>query len=116
MGSSPTRRISSKVGYLAAATASKELKLDTVIKIAAGTPARECADVQQVFSVFFNEKKRLRSKLSREGVRKMPPDRKEAAEKLRQLVNSNLKNEIEVSVSYDICLSKTDTSLLTVNK
>lgn len=32
----------------------------------------------------------------------MPPDRKEAAEKLRQLVNSNLKNEIEVSVSYDI--------------
>jgi hypothetical protein len=46
----------------------------------------------------------------------MPTDRKEAAEKLRQLVNSNLKNEIEVSVSYDICLSKTDTSLLTVNK
>ncbi len=46
----------------------------------------------------------------------MPPDRKEAAEKLRQLVNSNLKNEIEVSVSYDIYLSKTDTSLLTVNK
>ena len=45
VGSSPTRRISSKVGYLAAATASKELKLDTVIKIAAGTPARECADV-----------------------------------------------------------------------
>lgn len=39
----------------------------------------------------------------------MPPDRKEAAEKLRQLVNSNLKNEIEVSVSYDICLLKTDT-------
>ena len=38
----------------------------------------------------------------------MPPDRKEAAEKLRQLVNSNLKNEIEVSVSYDICLLKTD--------
>lgn len=46
----------------------------------------------------------------------MPPDRKEAAEKLRQLVNSNLKNEIEVSVCYDICLLKTDTSLLTVNK
>ena len=46
----------------------------------------------------------------------MPPDRKEAAEKLRQLVNSNLKNEIEVSVSYDICLLKTDKSLLTVNK
>lgn len=46
----------------------------------------------------------------------MPTDRKEAAEKLRQLVNSNLKNEIEVSVSYDIYLSKTDTSLLTVNK
>lgn len=32
----------------------------------------------------------------------MPPDRKEAAEKLRQLVNSNFKNGIEVSVSYDI--------------
>ena len=44
----------------------------------------------------------------------MPPDRKEAAERLRQLVNSNFENEI--SVNYDICLSKTDTSLLTVNK
>lgn len=46
----------------------------------------------------------------------MPPDRKEAAERLRQLVNSNFENEIVVSVNYDICLSKTDTSLLTVNK
>ena len=47
---------------------------------------------------------------------KMPQDRKEAAERLRQLVNSNFENEIAVSVNYDICLSKTDTSLLTVNK
>lgn len=47
---------------------------------------------------------------------KMPTDRKEAAERLRQLVNSNFENEIAVSVNYDICLSKTDTSLLTVNK
>lgn len=46
----------------------------------------------------------------------MPPDRKEAAERLRQLVNSDFENEIAVSVSYDICLPKTDTSLLTVNK
>ena len=43
--------------------------------------------------------------------------KKEAAEKLRQLVNSNFKSdEVEISVSYDICLSKTETSLLTVNK
>ena len=46
----------------------------------------------------------------------MQPDRKEAAERLRQLANSNFENEIAVNVSYDICLSKTDTSLLTVNK
>lgn len=46
----------------------------------------------------------------------MPQDRKEAAERLRQLVNSNFENEIAVSANYDICLSKTDTSLLTVNK
>lgn len=46
----------------------------------------------------------------------MPLDRKEAAERLRQLVNSNFENEIAVSVNYDICLLKTDTSLLTVNK
>lgn len=46
----------------------------------------------------------------------MPPDRKEAAERLRQLANSNFENEIAVSVNYDICLLKTDTSLLTVNK
>lgn len=30
--------------------------------------------------------------------------------------SSYIKNEIAVSVNYDICLSKTDTSLLTVNK
>lgn len=47
----------------------------------------------------------------------MPLDRKEAAERLRQLANSNFKNdEVKISVSYDICLSKTETSLLTVNK
>lgn len=32
----------------------------------------------------------------------MPLDRKEAAERLRQLVNSNFENEIAVSVNYDI--------------
>ena len=49
---------------------------------------------------------------------KKQPDREQAAERLRQLVNSNFENEIEVNISYDydICLSKTDTSLLTVNK
>lgn len=67
-------------------------------------------------SSFFNEKKRLHGKTSREGAWEMPPDRKEAAERLRQLVNGNFENEIAVSVNYDICLSKTDTSLLTVNK
>ena len=47
----------------------------------------------------------------------MKENRKEAAERLRQLVNSNFKNdEVEISVNYDICLSKTETSLLTVNK
>lgn len=47
----------------------------------------------------------------------MPLDRKEAAERLRQLANSNFKNdEVEISVGYGICLSKTETSLLTVNK
>ena len=46
----------------------------------------------------------------------MPPDRKEAAVRLRLLVNRNFEKEIAVSVNYDICLSKTDTSLLTVNK
>lgn len=41
----------------------------------------------------------------------------EAAERLRQLANSDFKNDkVEISVSYDICLSKTDTSLLIVNK
>lgn len=50
-------------------------------------------------------------------VRSVMKNRKEAAERLRQLANNNLKNdEVEISVSYDICLSKTETSLLTVNK
>lgn len=50
-------------------------------------------------------------------VRSMVENRKEAAERLRQLANSNFKNdEVKISVSYDICLSKTDTSLLIVNK
>lgn len=47
----------------------------------------------------------------------MRPDRKEAIEKLRQLVNRNFKeNEIKISLSYKDCLSKMDISLLTVNK
>lgn len=48
----------------------------------------------------------------------MKPDKEEAAERLRQLTNGNFENEIEVSIryDYDICLSNTDTSLLTVNK
>lgn len=55
--------------------------------------------------------------LAREGVRKMPPDRKEAVEKLRRLVNSDFKeNEIKINLDYKDYLSKTDTSLLTVNK
>lgn len=50
-------------------------------------------------------------------VRNMAENKKEAAERLRQLANSDFKNdEVEISVSYDICLSKTDTSLLIVNK
>lgn len=50
-------------------------------------------------------------------VKSVTENRKEAAERLRQLVNSNLKNdEVEIRVSYDICFSKTETSLLTVNK
>lgn len=47
----------------------------------------------------------------------MPPDRKEAVEKLRRLVNSDFKeNEIKINLDYKDYLSKTDTSLLTVNK
>ncbi len=47
----------------------------------------------------------------------MAENKKEATEKLRQLVNSNfMDDELEISIDYDICLSKTDTSLLTVNK
>lgn len=46
----------------------------------------------------------------------MEKDRKEAAERLRQLINRNFKNEeMEISVNYDICESKAETSLLTVN-
>lgn len=44
-------------------------------------------------------------------------DKKEAAERLRQLANTNYTDkELKVDVSYDICLSKTETSFLTVNK
>lgn len=44
-------------------------------------------------------------------------DKKEAAGKARQLANTNYSDkEIKVEISYDICLSKTETSLLTVNK
>ena len=42
--------------------------------------------------------------------------KKEAVERLRQLVNGNFEKETAVNVDYTICLSKTDTSLLTVNK
>lgn len=45
----------------------------------------------------------------REG-KSVKKNRKEAAERLRQLINSNFKNdEVEISVSYDICFSKTET-------
>lgn len=51
------------------------------------------------------------------GLKLLAESRKQAAERLRQLINSNFKNdEVEIKVSYDICLSKTDTSLLIVNK
>lgn len=46
----------------------------------------------------------------------MQSDRKEAVERLRQLVNSNFENEITINVSYDTQLSNADKSLLTVNK
>lgn len=50
-------------------------------------------------------------------VRNMAENKKEATERLRQLANSDFNNdEVEISVSYDICLSKMDTSLLIVNK
>lgn len=56
-------------------------------------------------------------KKSEREVKSVTENKKEAAEKLRQLANSNFMNdELEISVDYDICLSKTDTSLLTVNK
>lgn len=44
-------------------------------------------------------------------------DKKEAAGIAWQLANTNYSDEeIKVEISYDICLSKTETSLLTVNK
>lgn len=48
----------------------------------------------------------------------MKLDKEEAVERLRQLINGNFENEIEVNIryDYDICLLKTDKSLLTVNK
>lgn len=43
--------------------------------------------------------------------------KKEAAQKIRQLANTNYSDkELKIEISYDICLSKTETSLLTVNK
>lgn len=43
--------------------------------------------------------------------------KKKAAEKFRQLANTNYtEKELKVEIAYDICLSKTDTSLFTVNK
>lgn len=39
----------------------------------------------------------------------MEKDRKGAAERLRQLINRNFKNEeMEISVSHDICSSKAE--------
>ncbi len=47
----------------------------------------------------------------------MTENKNEAIEKLRQLINSNFTDEeLEISIDYDNCSSKTDTSLLTVNK
>lgn len=44
----------------------------------------------------------------------MEENRKEAVERLRQLVNSDFKDdEVKISVNYDLYLSKTDTSLRT---
>lgn len=52
--------------------------------------------------------------MSEESVKR--ENKTKAAEKLRQLLNGNFENEIKVEIGYDICLSKTETSLLTVNK
>lgn len=38
-------------------------------------------------------------------------DKEQALERLRQLVNSNWGNEIKVTINYDSCPPKTDTSL-----
>ncbi len=47
----------------------------------------------------------------------MKSDKEEAVERLRQLINGNFENEIEVNIRYDYdSLLKTDKSLLTVNK
>lgn len=43
-------------------------------------------------------------------------EKEQAVERLRQLVNSNWGNEVEVDVSYEGYSSKADTSLLTENK
>lgn len=46
----------------------------------------------------------------------MSDERKTAGE-VRQLANKNYtEKEINVKISYDICLSKADTSLLIINK
>lgn len=42
----------------------------------------------------------------------MTDSKKEAAERFRRLANTNFKkDEMKISVSYDDCLSKTETSL-----
>jgi len=41
---------------------------------------------------------------------------KQAAEKLQQLVNENYTEEdVDIKINYDICLSKSETSLLMEN-
>lgn len=65
----------------------------------------------------MNEFEAIQCKEQGMGLKLLAESRKQAAERLRQLINSNFKNdEVEIKVSYDICLSKTDTSLLIVNK
>lgn len=44
-------------------------------------------------------------------------DKEKAVRKIQQLLNTDCtEKELNVEVSYDICSSKTDTSLLIVNK
>lgn len=47
----------------------------------------------------------------------MEKNKKKAAEILRQLLNVNCEeSELRIDISYENCLSKTDTSLLIENK